>query len=90
MGDEDSNEDLVDAYLCYHEHQLSRVLQLLDEADIAYLVRDHASVAFPTTVGTTSESVVAVHPRDRAQVHEIIRGAVADEVISADGELVES
>lgn len=87
QGPEDT-EALVDSYACYSEPQLSRVLQLLDEAEIDYLVRDRESSAFPTNVGTTSEKVIAVRSRDRSRVHQIVNDAVADEVISSDGRLI--
>ena len=80
----------VDVYACYREHEVDRILEFLSEEGIEALTRDHASSPFPTNIGTTAETLIAVREPDVSRAVATIRQAIADEVISGDGRFIET
>ncbi len=85
-----SSEDLVDVYRCYDAQLGERVLDLLREAGTAPMLRDRGSTAFPTTIGTTAERVVAVPAHEARQARRTLREALGDHVLTEeDGDILE-
>ena len=84
-----SDEDMLDAYVCYDVQLTDRLVLGLKNAGLTPLVRDRIDHAFPTTIGTKSEQRIAVPETQHARAHEILQEAIADGVVSqTDGELV--
>lgn len=81
---------MIDIYACYDAQQLDRVLGILAEGSIEPLVREHASNAFPVSVGLTAEKIVAVEETDADQARALLRTAVDDGVLPGDGLLLET
>lgn len=78
----------VDIYVCSSQPLATRVLAVLEDGGIGGLVRFRGSTAFPMTAGTENQHIIAVREDDAASAIELIRAAIADEVIDDDGELL--
>ena len=84
-----SGDSLRDLYRCHDEQEMTRLLELLREANIEFLVRDHSSSVFPTTVGHGAEQILAVQSDDWDHARTLIAEAVSDSMIPYSGELLE-
>lgn len=80
---------MIDIYACYDAQQLDRVLGILAEGNVEPLVREHASNAFPVSVGLTAEKIVAVDEADAEKARSLVRAAIDDGVLPSDGLLLE-
>ena len=89
LGDTASTEDMIDIYECYEPQQAERLAVVLSNRGVHVLVRDRSSSAFPTTVGKTSQQLLAV-PRDQRELaRSIIEAAVDDGVVPPEGEMLD-
>ncbi|MDP7038880.1 MAG: DUF2007 domain-containing protein [Myxococcota bacterium] len=82
---EGSNEEMLDLYRCYEHQEALRLMDLLEEKNIEALLRDRSASAFPTSVGMTSQQIIAVSQNDRAGAQALIEAAVRDEIVSSEG-----
>ena len=83
-----SNEEFTDIYLCIDPQDAARLVHILGSAAIEAIVRDRGSSAFPTNVGHTGAQIIAVAEHQRESARALIHDAIADGVVSGDGELV--
>ena len=89
LPDSGSPSNMTDVYVCYDGRLAERVAELLVRDGIEVLIRDRTSSAFPTTVGETAMQIVAVDEASRPRARELIKAAVADGVVAADGKLID-
>ncbi len=82
---EGSNDEMLDLYRCYEHQEALRLMDLLEEKNIEALLRDRSASAFPTSVGMTSQQIIAVTQSDREEAQALIKTAIKDEVVSAQG-----
>ena len=84
-----SDETMDDIYVCYDAQLTDLALEVLEEAGIECLLRDHASSAFPTNVGFAGKKVIAVPTHLVSQARTCLLGAVEDGILPGDGTVIE-
>ncbi|MBJ80498.1 MAG: hypothetical protein CMH60_04195 [Myxococcales bacterium] len=84
QGDE-IDEEMLDIYRCYDHQEALRLLDLLETKNIEGLLRDRSTSAFPTSVGMTSQQIIAVLSSDQQEAVAAIKTAINDEVVSGEG-----
>ena len=82
---EGSSEEMLDLYRCYEHQEALRLMDLLEEKNIEALLRDRSASAFPTSVGMTSQQIIAVSQSDREGAQALIKAAIRDEIVSSEG-----
>ena len=88
LEDGASTDDMVDVYECYEPQQAERLATVLRNRAVHVLVRDRSSSAFPTTVGTTAQQLLAVPRDERAHAQSIIEAAIHDGVVPPEGKML--
>ena len=83
-----TEEELHDVYVCYNGLEAGRIQAILSDEGIESMIRDRSVSDFPTPNNLESRQIVAAYPSQEEKAREIIRQAIADEVISPDGHLV--
>lgn len=86
--DEPVDEELHDIYVCYNGLEAGRIQAILSDEGIESLIRDRSVCDFPTPNNLESRQILAAYPSQEAQARDVIRQAIEDEVISADGHVV--
>ena len=81
-------DDLEDIYACYEEQQAERLTEVLEEEKVEVLVRDRTSPVFPTNLGKNAQRIIAVPTSEAAKARNVIKSAIADGVVPADGEML--
>lgn len=86
LSEAGSPDEMLDVYSVFNPVEADRLVEVLVEGGVEAMVRDRASSAFPTPgVGTTGEQIIAVPVRLQDKAREIVKSAIADEVISSEG-----
>ena len=83
------DEELHDIYVCYNGLEAGRIKSILAEEGIESMIRDRSVSDFPTPNNLESRQIVAAYPSQEDKARNVILQAIKDEVISADGHLIQ-